>query len=80
MKNQTLLKVAGQSILKKKMRTLLTMLGVIIGVAAVSVMAAVGTGAQSQIEEQISHEAHELVIATVTDTALRGEGGEGWIK
>ena len=33
MKAKTLLKVAGQSIVKNKMRTLLTMLGIIIGVA-----------------------------------------------
>ena len=64
MKNQILLKVAGQSILKNKMRTLLTMLGVIIGVAAVSVMAAVGTGAQNQIEEQIRNLGTNLIVLT----------------
>lgn len=64
MKNQILLKVAGQSILKNKMRTLLTMLGVIIGVAAVSVMAAVGTGAKSQIEDQIRNLGTNLIVLT----------------
>ena len=64
MKNQVLLKVAGQSIMKNKMRTLLTMLGVIIGVAAVSVMAAVGTGAKSQIEDQIRNLGTNLIVIT----------------
>jgi putative ABC transport system permease protein len=53
MKTTTLLTVATQSILKNKMRTLLTMLGIVIGVGAVIVMVAVGNGAQSQIEKQI---------------------------
>jgi len=53
MKKATLLKVATQSILKNKMRTFLTMLGIVIGVAAVIVMVAVGYGAQASIEKQI---------------------------
>jgi putative ABC transport system permease protein len=53
MRKSTLLKVATQSILKNKMRTFLTMLGIVIGVAAVIVMVAVGYGAQSSIEKQI---------------------------
>ena len=53
MRKSTLFKVASQSILKNKMRTLLTMLGIVIGVGAVIVMVAVGHGAQSQIESQI---------------------------
>ena len=72
MKNQILLKVAGQSILKNKMRTLLTMLGVIIGVAAVSVMAAVGTGAQSQIEDQIRNLGTNLIVLTPGSTTQSG--------
>jgi putative ABC transport system permease protein len=53
MKKATLLKVATQSILKNKMRTFLTMLGIVIGVAAVIVMVAVGYGAQTSIQNQI---------------------------
>ena len=53
MRKSTLIKVATQSILKNKMRTFLTMLGIVIGVAAVIVMVAVGYGAQSSIEKQI---------------------------
>ena len=62
MKQQTLLKLAWQSILKNKMRTLLTMLGIVIGVGAVIVMVAVGHGAQAQIEAQISSLGTNLII------------------
>jgi putative ABC transport system permease protein len=53
MRKSVLIKVATQSILKNKMRTLLTMLGIVIGVAAVIIMVAVGYGAQSTIAKQI---------------------------
>ncbi|HEX5004131.1 MAG TPA: ABC transporter permease [Gemmatimonadales bacterium] len=46
--------VAFQSIRANKLRTALTMLGVIIGVAAVIAMVALGTGAQRAIEERIN--------------------------
>ena len=62
MKQTTLFKVASQSILKNKMRTLLTMLGIVIGVGAVIVMVAIGHGAQSQIEDQISSLGTNLII------------------
>ncbi|MGW8266102.1 MAG: ABC transporter permease [Longimicrobiales bacterium] len=72
MKNDTLLKIAGKSILKNKMRTLLTMLGVIIGVGAMSVLAAVGTGARSQIEEQIQNLGTNLIVITPGSTSQGG--------
>ena len=46
--------VAFQSIRANKLRTALTMLGVIIGVAAVIAMVALGTGAQRAVEERIA--------------------------
>jgi putative ABC transport system permease protein len=52
-RKSVLIKVATQSILKNKMRTFLTMLGIVIGVAAVIIMVAVGYGAQSTIAKQI---------------------------
>ena len=64
MKKSNLIKVASQSILKNKMRTLLTMLGIIIGVGAVIVMVAVGLGAQSQIKNQIKSLGSNMIIIT----------------
>ena len=46
-------RVALKALNRNKMRTALTMLGMIIGVAAVITMVALGTGAQSSIEAQI---------------------------
>ena len=72
MKKSTLLKVASQSILKNKMRTLLTMLGIVIGVGAVIVMVAIGNGAQSQIEKSIGSLGTNMIVVTPGSTAQGG--------
>lgn len=64
MRTLRLIKVAGKSIVKNKMRTLLTMLGIIIGVGAVIIMVAVGEGAQSQIQEQIRNLGTNMLVIT----------------
>lgn len=46
--------VAIASLMTNKMRALLTMLGIIIGVGAVITMVALGTGAQQAVEDRIS--------------------------
>jgi putative ABC transport system permease protein len=47
------LRIALKALNRNKMRTVLTMLGMIIGVGAVITMVALGRGAQSTIEEQV---------------------------
>ena len=64
MRTSTLIKVAWKSILKNSMRTLLTMLGIIIGVAAVIVMVAVGQGAQNRIQQQIRNLGTNMLVLT----------------
>jgi len=59
---KNLLKTAFGSILKNRMRSLLTSLGIIIGVSAVIVMVAIGEGSQAQIEQQISALGTDLII------------------
>jgi putative ABC transport system permease protein len=49
-----MVQICGRSILRNKMRSLLTSLGIIIGVASVVIMTAVGQGAQNEIETRIS--------------------------
>jgi putative ABC transport system permease protein len=53
MKWENVLKIAVRSLSKNRMRSLLTALGIIIGVAAVIVMVAVGEGSQARIEARI---------------------------
>jgi putative ABC transport system permease protein len=72
MKNSVLVKVAAQSILKNKMRTLLTMLGIVIGVAAVIVMVAVGHGAKTSIQSQIQNLGTNMIIVTPGATQQGG--------
>jgi putative ABC transport system permease protein len=72
MTQRTLLKVALQSILKNKMRTMLTMLGIVIGVGAVIVMIAIGNGAQSQIKASISSLGTNLIVVAPGASAQGG--------
>jgi putative ABC transport system permease protein len=72
MKQIILIKVAVQSILRHKMRALLTVLGIVIGVAAVIVMVAVGSGAQSRIESQIKSLGTNMIVVTPGSTAQGG--------
>ncbi len=61
----TLSKLAGasmRSILRNKMRSFLTSLGIIIGVCSVIVMVAVGSGSQAQIRRQIAAMGTNLIM------------------
>jgi putative ABC transport system permease protein len=64
MTGQTVFRMALTSIFKNKMRTALTMLGIVIGVGAVIVMVAIGNGAQAQIKSQISGLGTNLIVIT----------------
>jgi putative ABC transport system permease protein len=55
-------RVALKALGRNKLRTALTMLGMIIGVAAVITMVALGTGAQSSIEAQIQSTGTNVII------------------
>ena len=59
-----LIRLAMQSILKNRTRAILTMLGIVIGVAAVIVMVAVGYGARSRIREQINNLGTNMIVIT----------------
>ncbi|MCP4686186.1 MAG: FtsX-like permease family protein [bacterium] len=59
---RNLIKAAFKSLLKNRMRSLLTSLGIIIGVSAVVVMVAIGEGSQAKIEKQINALGTNLII------------------
>ena len=56
-----ILRVALKALARNKMRTALTMLGMIIGVAAVITMVSLGNGAQQQIEDQVKSAGTNLI-------------------
>jgi len=66
--------VAFQSIRANTLRSMLTMLGIIIGVAAVITMVALGSGAQKAVEERI-----EALGANVL-TVFAGQANRGGIR
>ncbi|RLE20494.1 MAG: ABC transporter permease [Acidobacteria bacterium] len=72
MKARRLVMVAIQSIVKNLMRTLLTMLGVIIGVGSVTVMVAIGQGAQDQIRKQVEGLGTNMIVITPGSSSQGG--------
>ena len=68
------MKIAFGALLINKLRSALTMLGIIIGVAAVIAMVAVGTGAQARIQQQIASIGSNIIIVlsgSVTSSGMR---------
>jgi putative ABC transport system permease protein len=66
-----------QSLVTNKLRSSLTMLGVVIGVASVIAMVAVGNGASAQVQATILSLGSNLITVTpsqATDQTLRGAG------
>ena len=70
--------IALRALWVNKMRSFLTMLGIIIGVGAVITMLAVGTGASEKIAEQIASIGSNLIMVvpgSVTQGGIRMGGG-----
>lgn len=71
MRTQNLLKISWKAIVLNKMRTFLTMLGIIIGVASVIAMLAIGEGSKESIKTQISSMGSNM-ITIKPGTDVRG--------
>ena len=67
-----ILRIAVKALNRNKMRTALTMLGMIIGVAAVITMVALGTGAQTSIEAQIQSAGTNMIIVAAGNFSQGG--------
>src|SRR4029077_6628084 len=68
-----------QSLVTNKLRSALTMLGVIIGVASVIAMVAVGNGASAQVQATILSLGSNRITAqpsNLSDQGLRGAGAQ----
>jgi len=62
MNYKNLLKIAGNALLRNKTRAILTMLGIIIGVASVIAMLAIGQGSKQSIRDQMGAMGTNLVF------------------
>ena len=65
-------RIALKALNRNKMRTVLTMLGMIIGVAAVITMVALGRGAQAAIEEQVKSAGTNLINVNAGNFSMGG--------
>jgi len=68
-----ILRVALSALRANKLRSFLTMLGIVIGVAAVIAMIALGRGAEQSVRERIASLGTTLV--TISPSQARGRGG-----
>ena len=77
-------RIAVRALRVNKLRSALTMLGIIIGVGAVIAMVAVGSGAQARVAEQIQSLGSNLIVVlsgSVTSSGLRlGHGSRPTIS
>ena len=74
-----LIKIAFKAIILNKVRTLLTMLGIIIGVAAVIAMLAIGEGSKESIRNTISSMGSNMITVRPGEDdrgPARGSGGD----
>ncbi len=76
--------VAFRALRRNKMRSVLTALGIIIGVGAVIAMVGIGNGAKAQVETQIASLGQNVILifsGSTTSSGIRtGWGGAGTLK
>src|SRR5262244_170452 len=71
------IRIALRALRRNKLRTLLTMLGMIIGVGAVIAMWGIGNGAKAQIEAQIASMGQNVILVW-SGSFTRGGVHTGW--
>ena len=71
--------IALQALRRNKLRSVLTALGIIIGVAAVIAMVGVGQGAKTQVEQQIASLGRNVVLV-FSGNFSRGGVSSGWLS
>jgi putative ABC transport system permease protein len=66
------IRVALRALARNKMRTILTMLGIIIGVGAVICAVAIGQGASEQVQQQISNLGDNIIFISAGSVTTNG--------
>lgn len=72
------LRLALDALMRNRVRSLLTMLGVIIGVAAVIVTVAIGTGARESVQQQINSLGSNLIVVLPGSVTVQGGARTGF--
>jgi len=67
-----IIKIAGRALARNKMRSALTMLGIIIGVGAVIAMVGVGQGASKQVQERIAAMGSNVLVVSAGTVTVNG--------
>ena len=84
MKVASTFSIALRALRRNKMRSVLTALGIIIGVGAVIAMVGIGNGAKAQVEAQIASLGQNVILifsGSTTSSGIRtGWGGAGTLK
>jgi macrolide transport system ATP-binding/permease protein len=79
-----ILSTSGRALTRNKLRTFLTALGIIIGVAAVIAMVAIGRGASAMVENQIRSMGDNMLLVfsgqVFSGGMFRGFGGTGTLS
>ena len=74
----SVIKIALRALARNKVRSALTMLGIIIGVASVIAMVGLGQGAQKQVQDQIAGMGTNLlIVSSGSQTSFGVRGGAG---
>src|SRR6476659_1594891 len=68
-------RVAARALVRNTMRSFLTTLGIVIGVAAVIAMVAIGDGAKAQVESSFAAMGSNLLIVLPGTTSAGGSHG-----
>src|SRR5262245_29940374 len=76
---QTTLAIAVKALRRPKQPTALTLLGMTIGVAAVLTMIALGTGAETAIEDQVRAAGMNLIVVTAGNYKMKSEEDFGGV-
>lgn len=78
------IRLALRALQRNKLRSVLTMLGIVIGVGAVVAMVGIGNGAKAQVEAQIATLGQNMILVfpgSVTSGGVHsGSGGAGTLK
>lgn len=76
------IKIALKNIRSNKLRTILTMLGLIIGIASVIILVGIGTGASNKVQTQVQSLGTDILTVTInsSDTSLEYSALEDILK